>query len=314
ICNTSVSPPLLVLSDLAPVSASARDGDSRTILADVSSSSCAEGLVDAFSIIGAACSSVTMVLPLPSITGSGQVASVTVLRTPQQNGVVKRRNRTLVEAARTMLIFSKAPIENVGKLQPTADVGIFVGYAPSRMGYRIYNKQNRRIMETIPVQFDELTEQMAPVQLIPVPVNTVGTPSSTTIDQDAPCPSHSLSSLAFHSLNLLQGVAAESTIIEDNPLAPVNNDPFVNVFASEPSSEASSSGDVSSVESTYVTQTHYHLKKLSKDHLLDNVTGNPSRPVSTRKQLATDALWCFYNSVLSKVKPKNFKSAITEDF
>ncbi|GKA99681.1 putative ribonuclease H-like domain-containing protein, partial [Tanacetum coccineum] len=32
----------------------------------------------------------------------------TVLRTPQQNGVVERRNRTLVEAARTMLIFSKA--------------------------------------------------------------------------------------------------------------------------------------------------------------------------------------------------------------
>ncbi|GJZ18933.1 retrovirus-related pol polyprotein from transposon TNT 1-94 [Tanacetum coccineum] len=33
-----------------------------------------------------------------------------VARTPQQNGVVKRRNRTLVEAARTMLIFSKAPL------------------------------------------------------------------------------------------------------------------------------------------------------------------------------------------------------------
>ncbi|GKF95162.1 retrovirus-related pol polyprotein from transposon TNT 1-94 [Tanacetum coccineum] len=40
---------------------------------------------------------------------------------------------------------------------------------------------------------------------------------------------------------------------------------------------------------------------------------NPSRPVSTQKQLATDALWCFYNSILSKVKPKNFKAAITED-
>ncbi|GJZ40172.1 integrase, catalytic region, zinc finger, CCHC-type containing protein [Tanacetum coccineum] len=33
-----------------------------------------------------------------------------VPRTPQQNGVVERRNRTLVEAARTMLIFSKAPM------------------------------------------------------------------------------------------------------------------------------------------------------------------------------------------------------------
>ncbi|GKB43088.1 retrovirus-related pol polyprotein from transposon TNT 1-94 [Tanacetum coccineum] len=34
----------------------------------------------------------------------------TVPRTPQQNSVVERRNRTLVEAARTMLIFSKAPM------------------------------------------------------------------------------------------------------------------------------------------------------------------------------------------------------------
>ncbi|GKA47643.1 retrovirus-related pol polyprotein from transposon TNT 1-94 [Tanacetum coccineum] len=34
----------------------------------------------------------------------------TVLRTPQQNGVVERQNRSLVEAARTMLIFSKAPM------------------------------------------------------------------------------------------------------------------------------------------------------------------------------------------------------------
>ncbi|GJR90883.1 retrovirus-related pol polyprotein from transposon TNT 1-94 [Tanacetum coccineum] len=53
--------------------------------------------------------------------------------------------------------------------------------------------------------------------------------------------------------------AAESTSIEDNLLAPVDNDPFVNMFASKPSSEASSSGDVSSAESTYVTQTHHHL-------------------------------------------------------
>nr|GEW10158.1 retrovirus-related Pol polyprotein from transposon TNT 1-94 [Tanacetum cinerariifolium] len=45
-----------------------------------------------------------------------------------------------------------------------------------------------------------------------------------------------------------------------------------------------------------------------------NVIGNPSRPVSTRKQLSTDALLCLYNYVLSKVEPKNFKSAITEDY
>ncbi|GJY66856.1 retrovirus-related pol polyprotein from transposon TNT 1-94 [Tanacetum coccineum] len=112
----------------------------------------------------------------------------TAPRTPQQNGVVERRNCSLVEAARTMLIFSKAPMflwaeavatacytknrslvhtlhnktpyelvhdkkydltffcvfgalcyptndsEDLEKLQPTADIGIFVGYAPSRKG------------------------------------------------------------------------------------------------------------------------------------------------------------------------------------
>ncbi|GJT77006.1 putative ribonuclease H-like domain-containing protein [Tanacetum coccineum] len=318
-------------------------------------------------------------------------------RTPQQNGVVERRNCTLVEAARTMLIFSKASMflwakgvataffgalcylindnEDLRKLQPTADIGIFVGYAPSQKGYRIYNKRTRRIMETIHVQFDELTEPMAPVQLstrpaatflmpgqissglvpnlvptapsvpptnkeleilfqsmfdeyleptrverpvspaltVSVLVTLAGIPSSTTIDQDAPSPSHSPSSSALQSPSLHQGITAESTLMENNPFAPVDNDPFINVFAPEPSSEASSYGDLSSAESPYVTQTLHHLGKWSKDHLLDNIIGNPSRPVSTKKQLATDALWCLYNSVLSKVEHKNFKSAITED-
>ena len=35
--------------------------------------------------------------------------------------------------------------------------------------------------------------------------------------------------------------------------------------------------------------------------------------MSTRRQLVTYALWCFYNSVLSKVEPKDFKTAISKD-
>ncbi|GJW41513.1 retrovirus-related pol polyprotein from transposon TNT 1-94 [Tanacetum coccineum] len=207
----------------------------------------------------------------------------------------------------------------------------------------IYNKRTRRIMETIHVQFDELSEPMALVQLTTGPAPTFLMPGQISLGlvpnlvPAAPyvpptnkeleilfqpmfdeylepphierpvSPTTSVPSPGFNK------VLAESTSIEDNPLSPVDNDPFVNVFALEPSSEASSSGDVSTAESTYVTQTHHHLRKWSKDHSLDNVIGNPSRLVSTRKQLATDALWCLYNSVLSKFKPKNFKSAITED-
>ncbi|GJR04718.1 retrovirus-related pol polyprotein from transposon TNT 1-94 [Tanacetum coccineum] len=43
-----------------------------------------------------------------------------------------------------------------------------------------------------------------------------------------------------------------------------------------------------------------------------NVIGDPSRSVSTRKQLETDAMWCYFDAFLTSVKPKNFKQAITE--
>nr|GFA64079.1 integrase, catalytic region, zinc finger, CCHC-type, peptidase aspartic, catalytic [Tanacetum cinerariifolium] len=72
-----------------------------------------------------------------------------VARSPQQNDVVERRNRTLIEAART--------IENLGKLQPKADIGIFISYAPTKKAFRIYNRRTRRIVKTIHVDFDELT-------------------------------------------------------------------------------------------------------------------------------------------------------------
>ncbi|GJT60314.1 hypothetical protein Tco_1003847 [Tanacetum coccineum] len=49
------------------------------------------------------------------------------------------------------------PSEDLGKLKPKADIGIFVGYAPAKKAYRIYNKRTRKIMETIHVTFDELT-------------------------------------------------------------------------------------------------------------------------------------------------------------
>nr|GEW93110.1 retrovirus-related Pol polyprotein from transposon TNT 1-94 [Tanacetum cinerariifolium] len=188
-------------------------------------------------------------------------------RSSQQNDVVKRQNRTLVEAARTMLIFSKALMLLWAEAVATAsDIRIFVGYAPSRKGYKIYDKRTQRIMKTIHIQFDKLSEPMAPVQLstglapsflmhgqikpprverpvslaiaVHVLIISTGTPSSTTIDQDAPSPSHS--SLELQPLISHQGVAAGYTILEDNPFSPVDNDPFVNVFALEPSSEASS--------------------------------------------------------------------------
>ncbi|GJW30661.1 retrovirus-related pol polyprotein from transposon TNT 1-94 [Tanacetum coccineum] len=54
------------------------------------------------------------------------------------------------------------------------------------------------------------------------------------------------------------------------------------------------------------------LGRWTKDHLIANVIGDPSRSVSTRKQLKTDAMWCYFDAFLTSVEPKNFKQAMTK--
>nr|GFB49413.1 hypothetical protein [Tanacetum cinerariifolium] len=78
-------------------------------------------------------------------------------RTPQQNGVVERRNRTLVKVARTMLTFANLPSflwaeaiatacftqnrSDVEKIKEKGDIGVFVGYSKESVAFRIYNKR-----------------------------------------------------------------------------------------------------------------------------------------------------------------------------
>ncbi|GKC80392.1 retrovirus-related pol polyprotein from transposon TNT 1-94 [Tanacetum coccineum] len=81
-----------------------------------------------------------------------------VARTLQQSDIVERQNHTLVEAFRIIaLCYPTNDSEDLGNLKPKAGIGIFVGYALSKKAYRIYNKRTRVIIETINVDFDELT-------------------------------------------------------------------------------------------------------------------------------------------------------------
>ncbi|GJR07713.1 putative ribonuclease H-like domain-containing protein [Tanacetum coccineum] len=309
----------------------------------------------------------------------GITHETSVARTPQQNGVVKRRNRTLVEAARTMLIFSKASLflwakavnttcftqnrsliylrhnktpyelihdkkpdlsylhvfgslcyptndtEDLEKLKAKADIGIFVGYAPIKKAYRIYNKRTRLIQETIHVTFDELTimasEQFSlglalqqlthatscsglffnpPSVCLPVPevaaaprpVPQTGLPSSTTINQDAPPISISSSQVQDQSPTISQGVAEQ--LQSTHPDYPSHEQVHVN---------SASQG----------VQSHTPFEILgrwTKNHPLTNVNRNPSRPISIRKQLKTGAMWCYFDAFLTSIEPKTFKQAL----
>nr|GEV94428.1 retrovirus-related Pol polyprotein from transposon TNT 1-94 [Tanacetum cinerariifolium] len=118
------------------------------------------------------------------------------------NGIVKRWNRTLVEAARTItpyelvhgkkldltflrifgaLCYPPNESDDLGKLKAKANIRIFVGYAPNRKGYRIYNNRTQRMIEIIHIQFDELTEKMALVHLSTGPEPTLMTPGQISL-------------------------------------------------------------------------------------------------------------------------------------
>nr|GFA73757.1 retrovirus-related Pol polyprotein from transposon TNT 1-94 [Tanacetum cinerariifolium] len=58
-------------------------------------------------------------------------------------------------------------------------------------------------------------------------------------------------------------------------------------------------------------QIPQHISKWTKDHPLDNVIGQLSRPVSTRLQLHEQALFYYYDAFLSSVEPKTYKDALT---
>nr|GEW74632.1 ribonuclease H-like domain-containing protein [Tanacetum cinerariifolium] len=49
-------------------------------------------------------------------------------------------------------------IVDIGKLGAKGDIGFFIGYSANSIAYRVYNRRTRKIMETMNVMFDELSE------------------------------------------------------------------------------------------------------------------------------------------------------------
>ncbi|GJS92851.1 retrovirus-related pol polyprotein from transposon TNT 1-94 [Tanacetum coccineum] len=228
-------------------------------------------------------------------------------------------------------------------IQSKADIGIFIDYAPTKKAFRIYNRRTRRIIETIHVDFDELTamaskhsssgpalHEMTPATissgLVPNPppstpfvpssrtdwdilfqplfdellnpppsvdhpapevialiaevvapelAVSTGSPSSTTVDQDAPSPSNS------QTIPETQPPVIPNDVEEDNhdiEVAHMGNDPYFGILIPEVSSDQSSSSDI----------------------------------IHTITQLHEQALFCYYDAFLTAVEPKTYKDALTQ--
>nr|GEY68657.1 hypothetical protein [Tanacetum cinerariifolium] len=252
-----------------------------------------------------------------------------VARSPHQNGVVERRNRTLIEAARTMLIYAQAPLFLWAEAVATACFTQNRSIIRLRHGKTPYELLHSKLPDLsffhdllFQPMFDELLnpppsvvnqapEAIAPIVEVIPPVNadSTGSPSSTMVEQDAPSTSNSPTPTETQSSVIPQDVGDDNLDIE---VAHMRNDPLFGVPIPEVTSEQSTTLASPQV----IVQTNHpmphHNSKWTKDHPLNNIIGQLSRPVSTRLQLHEQALFCYYDVFLTSIEPKTYKEALTQ--
>nr|GFC21587.1 hypothetical protein [Tanacetum cinerariifolium] len=132
--------------------------------------------------------------------------------------------------------------------------------------------------------------------------------ASTTVANNVLIPTNSSS----HATNIL---ITSQDVDELNPNAMVDGNTFVNPFATSSSSAAVASSSSQNVDPSNMHmfyQPYPHEFQWTKDHPLEQVIGEPSRPVLIRNQLRSDGDMCIYALTVSTMEPKNVKEAMTD--
>nr|GEW18912.1 Gag-Pol polyprotein [Tanacetum cinerariifolium] len=249
-----------------------------------------------------------------NLSAEGIQHQTSVARTPEQNGVVERRNCTLVEAARTMLSAAKVPLffwaeaiatacftqkpdgENLDKMKekdqlisdPAPECQTMAlnhdSLSPANQSQANVNQADRTITTSneldllFSLMFAELLNGSSKVLFKSSAVSAADAPNQrqqlTTplTNHTTPAPTCQIPTLAptvISSENINQ---AETYAKNDQ----VAVDEFINIFSTP-----------------------------KKDHPLEQVIGNPSQSVITRRQLESDVEMCMFALTKNKRDEEN---------
>nr|GFB53846.1 hypothetical protein [Tanacetum cinerariifolium] len=136
-------------------------------------------------------------------------------------------------------------------------------------------------------------------QQLTTPLNNHTTPAPT-------CKSPSIAPTVISSENINQ---AEPHAKNDQ----VVDDEFINIFSTLVQDKGETSSrhvDSSNVHTFY--QRYLSEHRWTKDHPLEQVIGNPSQSVRTRRKLESDAEMFMFTLTMSRTEPKNIKEAMED--
>ncbi|GJZ09727.1 retrovirus-related pol polyprotein from transposon TNT 1-94 [Tanacetum coccineum] len=318
-----------------------------------------------------------------------------IARTPEQNGVVERRNRALVEAARTMLSAAKVPLffwaeaiattcftqnrslviprhektpyhiinarkpsvkffhifdslcyivkdgENLDKMKEKGDACIFVGTVLEQGSLSPDHQSQEnvpQVVETVTTSnelellyspmFNELlngtplvVSKSSAVHAADAPDkrqqhNTTNTSTTTDVANEPPLIIQTTPQTTNQAPTQEPTVTATENIIQaetNNENAQVDDDEFINIFSTPVQERGETSSrhvDSSNMHTFY--QHHPSRQRWTKDHPLEQVIGNPSQSIGTRRQLETDGKMCMFTLTVSRTEPKNIKEAMDD--
>ncbi|GJS17368.1 retrovirus-related pol polyprotein from transposon TNT 1-94 [Tanacetum coccineum] len=105
---------------------------------------------------------------------------------------------------------------------------------------------------------------------------------------------------------------AEENNNNQAPNASFQEDEFINPFCTRVQEIGESSSRNIDNTDVHSFQPQSHDYRWTRDHPLEQVRGNPTMPVQTRRQLATDPEMCMFALTVSIVEPKNIKEAMAD--
>nr|GEX77656.1 hypothetical protein [Tanacetum cinerariifolium] len=238
---------------------------------------------------------------------SGILHQTSVSRTPEQNGVVERRNYHV----------SSDPVPKCQGMALEHD-----SLSPGPQCQDNVTPADRKVTTSNELDllffsmFDEFLNGSSQVVSKSSAVTTADAPNQRQQQHTTPLNTQTIPDLTCQVPTQKPTVTSTENIHQAETIeeyAQVENDEFINIFCTPVQDRGETSSrhvDSSNMHTFY--QRHHSEPHWTKDNPLEQVIGNPSQSVRTRHQLESDGEMCMFALIVSRTEPKNIKEAMAD--